>query len=142
MDTTQDRPRHARASWIQQLAKRLLSDSTRTRRTNRRAHPNLEGLEQHVVPATGLTYWAAFPINVGGQTIGLPAGSLAHRTNGKGTNISVDNAAFATWKTSICNWRLDFVYRDVNNRAYWRQRGTGSLHLQLHRGALHVSGPR
>ena len=49
MDTTQDRPCHARASWIQQLAKRLLSDSTRTRRTNRGARPSLEVLEQHVM---------------------------------------------------------------------------------------------
>ena len=53
MDATQERPRHARASWIQQLAKRLLGGSTRKRRTNRGAHPNLEVLEQHVMLSHG-----------------------------------------------------------------------------------------
>ncbi|MEJ7640256.1 MAG: hypothetical protein WKF75_20395, partial [Singulisphaera sp.] len=53
MDATQDRPRHARASWIQQLAKRLLSGSTRTGKTSRGAHPSLEVLEPHVMLSAG-----------------------------------------------------------------------------------------
>lgn len=74
--------------------------------------------------AYGIQYWTKFNVNVGGQTIGVPAGQLAHLIEGKGTYVKKDAANFMTPTRSICNWRIDFRYTDVEGRVYERNRGS------------------
>ncbi|MBW3609332.1 MAG: hypothetical protein KY463_13490 [Actinobacteria bacterium] len=69
--------------------------------------------------ATGYAFWAPFGINIGGQTIGVPSGQLTHVIVGSGTYISRERAHILT-KPGFCNWRVDFVYKNVHNRVYRR----------------------
>jgi hypothetical protein len=60
--------------------------------------------------AYGIQYWGGFTINVSGQSIGIPAGQLAHQINGDGNYISSEWAHISTPTSSLCNWRIDHVY--------------------------------
>ena len=71
--------------------------------------------------AYGIQYWGAFTVNVGGQNIGIPSGQLAHYVNGSGTYINYE-WAHVTTGPGFCNWRVDYVYRDVWNNEYRRIR--------------------
>jgi hypothetical protein len=71
--------------------------------------------------AYGVQYWGAFTVNIGGQNVGIPSGQLAHDITGSGTYIRQEWAHITT-KPGFCNWRVDYVYRDVNNREYRRIR--------------------
>lgn len=74
--------------------------------------------------AYGIQYWTKFNVSIGGQTIGVPAGQLAHQVNGGGDNITSEWAHITT-APGFCNWRVDYVYRDANNgEEYRRIRGT------------------
>jgi hypothetical protein len=46
--------------------------------------------------AYGIQYWGAFTVNIGGQSIGIPSGQLAHRINGSGTRITSEWAHITT----------------------------------------------
>lgn len=69
--------------------------------------------------AYGIQYWGAFTANIGGQNIGIPTGQLAHKISGSGTYINYEWAHITT-KPGFCNWRVDYVYRDVYNNVYRR----------------------
>ena len=69
--------------------------------------------------AYGIQYWGAFTVNLGGQNIGIPSGQLAHKVNGSGTYINSEWAHITTGP-GFCNWRVDYVYRDVWNNEYRR----------------------
>jgi hypothetical protein len=71
--------------------------------------------------AYGIQYWGAFTVNVGGQSIGIPSGQLAHEVSGSGTYIESE-WAHVTTLPGFCNWRVDYVYRTVYNRVYRRIR--------------------
>jgi hypothetical protein len=77
--------------------------------------------------AYGIQYWGGFHVNVGGQTIGIPAGQLAHWISGNGYYVSWDGANFAS-VGNICDSAMRFTY------------GYGSLRLNggLHKGCSHV----
>jgi hypothetical protein len=69
--------------------------------------------------AYGIQYWGAFTVNIGGQNVGIPSGQLAHQVSGSGVRINSEWAHITT-KPGFCNWRVDYVYRDVFNREYRR----------------------
>src|SRR5579885_2933632 len=46
--------------------------------------------------AYGIQYFSGFAANVGGQTIRIPAGQLAHWISGKGLYVTWDGANFAS----------------------------------------------
>src|SRR5215831_9212568 len=71
--------------------------------------------------AYGIQYWGAFTVNIGGQSIGIPSGQLAHEVSGSGTYINYE-WAHVTTLPGFCNWRVDYVYRTVDNRVYRRIR--------------------
>lgn len=64
--------------------------------------------------AYGIQYFSSFNANILGQTIPIPGGQLAHQVNGNGNSISSE-WAHVTAGAGMCNWRVDYVYRDVNN---------------------------
>jgi hypothetical protein len=71
--------------------------------------------------AYGIQYWGFFTVNIGGQSIGIPSGQLAHNIDGSGTYINSEWARI-TVAPGFCNWRVDYVYRTVYNRVYRRLR--------------------
>jgi hypothetical protein len=77
--------------------------------------------------AYGIQYWGGFHVNIGGQTIGIPAGQLAHWISGDGYYVSWDAANFAS-VGNICDSAMRFTY------------GYGALRLNggLHKGCSHV----
>jgi hypothetical protein len=72
--------------------------------------------------AYGVQWWGFFTVNVGGQSIGIPSGQLAHDIEGRGTYINSEWAHVTVAPAGICNWRVDYVYRTVYNRVYRRIR--------------------
>jgi hypothetical protein len=77
--------------------------------------------------AYGIQYWGGFAVNVGGQTVRIPAGQLAHWISGKGLYVSWDGANFAS-VGNICDSSMRFTY------------GYGKLRLNggMHSGCSHV----
>jgi hypothetical protein len=77
--------------------------------------------------AFGIQYWGAFTVNVGGQSVGIPSGQLAHEINGSGYHINWDGANFAS-AANICDPSMRFTY------------GNGSYHLDgnVHWGCSRV----
>jgi hypothetical protein len=71
--------------------------------------------------AYGIQYWGAFTVNIGGQSVGIPSGQLAHEVSGSGRYIDYEWAHITTLP-GFCNWRVDYVYRTVYNRVYRRIR--------------------
>jgi hypothetical protein len=71
--------------------------------------------------AYGIQYWAPFGVSIGGQTIGIPTGQLAHQVSGSGLTINSEWAHITT-KPGFCNWRVDYVYKDLNGAEYRRIR--------------------
>src|SRR5262249_35325342 len=71
--------------------------------------------------AYGAQYWGLFTVNIKGQSIGIPSGQLVHDIEGSGTHIRSEWAHITTGP-GFCNWRVDYVYRTVNNRVYRRIR--------------------
>jgi hypothetical protein len=69
--------------------------------------------------AYGVQYWGFFTVNIGGQSVGIPRGQLAHDINGSGTYIRRQWAHIST-SPGFCNWRVDYVYKTVYNREYRR----------------------
>lgn len=64
--------------------------------------------------ATGFQYWGGVSVNVGGQTIGIPAGELVHTIDGTGYYINW-NAAQFTSAAVLCDTSMRFTY---GNGAY------------------------
>lgn len=77
--------------------------------------------------AYGIQYWGGFSVNIGGQTIGIPSGQLAHEINGSGLHINWDGANFAS-VGNICDSSMRFTY------------GYGAYYLDggMHWGCSHV----
>jgi len=77
--------------------------------------------------AYGIQYWGGFHVNVGGQSIGIPAGQLAHWISGDGYYVSWDGANFAS-AADICDTSMRFTY------------GNGSQYINggIHQGCSHV----
>jgi hypothetical protein len=77
--------------------------------------------------AYGIQYWGGFAVNIGGQTVRIPAGQLAHYISGKGLYVSWDGANFAS-VGNICDSSMRFTY------------GYGKLRLNggMHWGCSHV----
>ncbi|MGW4894747.1 hypothetical protein ACWEQL_21130 [Kitasatospora sp. NPDC004240] len=74
----------------------------------------------------------AFKVTVGHGgaevTVPLPSGFLHHCTRGTGLRIGSEWAAYTPApiglaKDRLCNWRIDFVYRDLNNKVYKTVKG-------------------
>jgi hypothetical protein len=77
--------------------------------------------------AYGIQYWGGFSVNVGGQTVRIPAGQLAHWISGNGLYVSWDGANFAS-VGCIGDPSMRFTY------GYGRVRVNGSVHW----GCSHV----
>ena len=71
--------------------------------------------------AYGVQWWGFFTVNIRGQSIGIPSGQLAQEIDGSGTYISSEWAHITT-TPGFCNWRVDYIYRTVNNMVYRRIR--------------------
>lgn len=76
-----------------------------------------------VASAYGIQYWGGLTVNVRGQSIGIPAGQLAHKVEGDGNKINRQWGHISTVTSSLCNWRIDYVYFDTNNKEKRRIRG-------------------
>jgi hypothetical protein len=84
--------------------------------------------------AQGFEFWDAKTINVKGQSIQIPAGTLSHNIGGEGNYISKEWASFATVSSSLCNWRVDYVYSDVNKKE--KRRIPGRVHYTCNYAAF------
>jgi hypothetical protein len=81
-----------------------------------------------VVPATsyasayGVQYWGAFTVNIGGQSVGIPSGQLAHMIDGSGYHINWDGANFGS-AANICDPSMRFTYGNgsyyLNGGVHW-----------------------
>src|SRR5262245_50075504 len=71
--------------------------------------------------AYGVQWWGFFTVNIGGQSVGIPSGQLAHDIEGSGTYVRSEWAHITT-AGGFCNWRVDYVYRSVYNHVYRRIR--------------------
>ena len=86
-----------------------------------------------VVPATagatavGYQYWGGFTANIGGQSVGIPAGQLTHIIRGSGYHVDWDGANFGS-AGNLCDPSMRFTY------------GNGSQHIDgnVHWGCSHV----
>ena len=72
--------------------------------------------------ATGFQQWGGFTIDAGGIPVGIPNGTLVHSIDGDGTLVRSHTADFSAWG-NVCNWRMDFVYRDVRGVKYLTSQG-------------------
>jgi len=52
----------------------------------------------------------------------VPRGVMCHEIDGSGNNITSQEVAVYTVNT--CNWRIDFVYKDLNGATWYRDTGT------------------
>ncbi|MEW2410606.1 hypothetical protein [Streptomyces griseoviridis] len=70
-----------------------------------------------------------FEYSVGGASLKIPTGCFfTHVIRGQGRKISYQNAGVdcgfvAALGSGFCNWRIDFTYKDTNNRTYRASRG-------------------
>ncbi|NDJ16313.1 hypothetical protein [Myxacorys almedinensis] len=71
--------------------------------------------------ASGYQYWGGFTANIGGQSVGIPAGQLHHAINGKGTRINWQGANFGS-AANICDSSMRFTY------GYGKRRINGNIH--------------
>lgn len=90
------------------------------------AHASAIGFE--AVPAFDVDVNAVFPGVELGKNVTVPAGFLWHSIDGDDRKIAsevawYDTTAIGQLKNKVCNWRIDFVYRDVNGHEYKRERG-------------------
>lgn len=74
--------------------------------------------------AYGVQPWDSF--NIPKVPVPVPAGVLRHLIIGDGNNIESENAGFSTSFGPLCNWKIDYVYFDVNNVE--RRRIKGPVH--------------
>lgn len=77
--------------------------------------------------AYGVSYWSGFNVNIGGQTVKIPGGQLAHMISGSGYYIKWDGANFAS-AGNLCDSSMRFTY------------GYGAYYLKgnVHWGCSHV----
>lgn len=72
--------------------------------------------------AYGIQYWGAFTVNIGGQSVGIPSGQLAHWISGKGLHVSWDGANFAS-ASCIGDPSMRFTYgygkEYINGNVHW-----------------------
>lgn len=59
--------------------------------------------------AVGYQYWGGFTANIGGQSVGIPAGQLTHIINGEGYHVNWDGANFGS-VGNICDASMSFTY--------------------------------
>ena len=90
--------------------------------------------------ASGVQYWGAFNVNIGGQSVPIPSGQLVHVIDGSGYHINWDGANFAS-AANICDPSMRFTY---GNGAYYLN---GNVHLGCSRVgqwkyALNWNAPR
>lgn len=95
-----------------------------------------------VVPATsqadayGVQYWAPFSVNLGGQTIGIPSGQLAHLIQGSGTFVTTDGANFGS-AANVCDSSMRFTYGNgaqrINGNVHWGCSKVGQWKYTLNR---------
>lgn len=70
-----------------------------------------------------------FEYTLGGVTMKVPTGCMfTHIVRGSGRKITYQNAGVdcgfvGAMSSGFCNWRIDFIYADVNNRIYRTSRG-------------------
>lgn len=90
--------------------------------------------------AYGIQYWGGFAVNIGGQTIRIPAGQLAHWISGNGLYISWDGANFAS-VGNICDSSMRFTYGYgkyyLNGNVHW-----GCSHVGQWKYTLNWYAPR
>ena len=79
--------------------------------------------------AYGSTPIGSFGYSWGGVTINVPVGCFfTHTIRGDGRRITNENAGtdcsgIGWWTSGFCNWRIDFIYYDTNNRHYLTHSG-------------------
>nr|WP_308288039.1 hypothetical protein [Streptomyces corallincola] len=79
--------------------------------------------------AVGSSPVHTFEYSVGGMVMKVPTGCMfTHIIRGGGRRISYQNAGVdcgfvAALSSGFCNWRIDFVYADTDNRTYRTARG-------------------
>jgi hypothetical protein len=90
--------------------------------------------------AFGIQYWGAFTVNIGGQSVGIPSGQLAHEINGSGYHIKWDGANFGAAGT-ICDPSMRFTYGNgsyrVDGNVHW-----GCSHVGQWKYTLNWNAPR
>jgi hypothetical protein len=90
--------------------------------------------------ASGTAVWSGFTINIGGQAIRIPGGTLHHEIDGSGRNATLQRGVFTTARR-ICNWRLEFTNWDVNGDLVWINRGAIRTTC-TNRGERRIDPPR
>lgn len=80
--------------------------------------------------ADGWTYFAAASVPTPWGDVHVPGGQLFHSIKGGGRHIEWQGADFIT-AGNICNWRIDFLYYDMNGRR--DDTSYGPTHYQCNR---------
>ena len=90
--------------------------------------------------AYGIQYWGGFAVNVGGQTVRIPGGQLAHMISGSGLHVNWDGANFGS-VGNLCDSSMRFSYGDgrtwFNGNVHW-----GCSHVGQWKYALNRNEPR
>ena len=80
--------------------------------------------------AFGCQYIGGFGFTYEGFSFEAPQGWLCHEINGSGKFIDSESASYGAFTTlysvltaKVCNWRIDFVYRNTNDTEYRRDSG-------------------
>src|SRR4051794_7798905 len=77
--------------------------------------------------AYGIQHWGGLTVHIAGQSVGIPAGQLAHMVEGSGRTIRYE-WGHVTAAGNVCNWRIDYVYFGMRGHAYRRIRGRTRYH--------------
>lgn len=86
--------------------------------------------------AYGIQYWTKFNVTISGNTIGVPAGQLAHLIEGKGLYITTDGANFAS-AANLCDTSMRFTYgngsQKIDGNVHWGCSKVGQWKYALNR---------
>jgi hypothetical protein len=90
--------------------------------------------------AGGYQYWGGFTANIGGQSVGIPAGQLYHYISGSGYHISWEAANFGS-VGNLCDPSIRFTYGNGSYRydgnVHW-----GCSHIGQWKYAFNWKAPR
>jgi hypothetical protein len=79
--------------------------------------------------AVGYQVFGAQCATLAGKTLCFPGATLGHSITGSGKTITHqsasvdDNYGGGTAGGNFCNWRIDWEYRDTNNKVYYTDYG-------------------
>ena len=92
--------------------------------------------------ASGVSSWGGLTVNVKGQSVGIPGGTLYHEIKGKGKLITYTWANTAQFASGpICLWRIDFTFKSGGS-VYSRSKGAHHSQCNWGNSAHRESGFR